>query len=73
MNIQQDQLLKLLINNSKSAGDIEAIHNRCCIFYGLDNALEKCQEIIYFANAANLGLLESFRLHVEVELLKIHQ
>lgn len=73
MNIQQDQLLKLLILNSESPREIEAIHKRCCIFFGLENSLEKCQEIIEFAKAANLRLLESFRLHVEVELLKIHQ
>ena len=73
MNIQQEQLIKLLIGNSEKAGEIEAIHSRCCTFYGVEMALEKCQEIITFANETNLSLLECFRLHVEVELLKIHQ
>lgn len=72
MNVKQDQLIKLLIQNSKSAWEIEAVHNRCCIFYGLENALEKCQEIISFAQEANIDLLESFRLHIEVALLTIH-
>lgn len=73
MNTQQNQLIKLLISSSEPAWKIEAIHNRCCIFYGLEDSEEKCKEIIDFANMANIGLLESFRFHVELELLKAHK
>lgn len=72
MKIQQNQLLKLLINNSKPVWEIEALHSRCCVYFGLKDAVGKCEEIISFSNMANIGLLESFRFHVEVELLTIN-
>ena len=68
--MRQDQLITLLLTNLESAaGEIEAIYKRCCIFYGREEAMEKCQEIISFAKMNNLEFLESFRLHVEVSLL----
>lgn len=70
MKIQQNQLLKLIINNSKPVWEIEALHSRCCIYFGIEDAMEKCEEIISFSKIANIGLLESFRFHVEVELVK---
>lgn len=66
MNEQQEQLIKLLISSAQPAWEIEAIHKRCCIYYGVDSALKICQEIIEFALQANLSLLESFRLQVEI-------
>lgn len=71
MNKQQEQLIKLLINNSRPAWEIEAAHTRCCLYFGLENAHEECQNIIDFANSAGIGLLESFRLEVEVSELAI--
>lgn len=70
---QQEQLIKLLINNTQPTWEIEATHNRCCIYYGTARAFQECQEIIDFANMANVGLLESFRLHVEVAELAINR
>lgn len=66
MNEQQEQLIKLLISSRQPAWEIEAIHKRCCIYYGIENAFSVCQEIIAFARQADLSLLESFRLQVEV-------
>lgn len=66
---QQEQLIKLLINNPQPVWEIEAIHKRCCLYYGIENALEKCQEVIDFAGETKIELLESFRLHVEVSEL----
>lgn len=70
---KQEQLIKLLINNSQPGWEIEATHARCCIYYGTGRAFQECQEIIDFANMANVGLLESFRLHVEVAELAINR
>ncbi len=66
MNKQQEQLVKLLINNAQPVWEIESVHKRCCIYYGIEKALEICQDIIDFAAMAGISLLESFRLHVEV-------
>jgi hypothetical protein len=66
MDRQQEQLIQLLINNAKPAWEIEAIHTRCCIFYGTEKALEESQGIIDFAEMAGISLLESFRLQLEV-------
>ncbi|WP_026135921.1 hypothetical protein [Nafulsella turpanensis] len=63
---QEEQLIKLLINNSQPTWEIEAVHQRCCIYFGVERAFRECQEIIDFANVASIGLLESFRLHIEV-------
>lgn len=71
MKIPQDQLITLLISNSRPAWEIEALYKRCCIYYGLDFSLDKCQDIIYFADMANIELLESFRLHIQIEELTI--
>lgn len=73
MNKQQEQLIQLLINNSQPYWEIEGVHKRCCLYYGEDNAQETCQDIIDFANMAGIGLLESFRLHVEVSELPINR
>lgn len=73
MTNQQEQLIKLLIKNAQPVWEIEAIHIRCYIYYGMENALEQCQDIIDFANMAGIGLMESFRLHVEVSELAIHK
>lgn len=66
MNEQQEQLVKLLVSSSQPAWEIEAIHKRCCIYFGIEKAFWVCQEIMEFAREANLSLLESFRLQVEV-------
>lgn len=66
MNQEQEQLIKLLISNLRPAWEIEAVHKRCCIYYGIDSAYKVCQDIIDFARQADLSLLESFRLQVEV-------
>lgn len=66
MNKEQEQLIKLLINNPQSAWEIEGIHKRCCIYYGLESAFQECQEVIDFARMANIKLVESFRLQVEI-------
>lgn len=63
---QQEQLIKLLIRNTQATWEIEAIHTRCCIYYGVERAFEESQDIIDFARVADIGLLESFRLQVEV-------
>ncbi len=73
MDKQQEQLIQLLINNSRPASEIEAIHKRCCIYFGLETAPEECQSIIDFAEAAGLSLLESFRLQVEVAELATNE
>ena len=72
MNTQQEQLIKLLVSNSKPVWEIEAIHIRCCIYYGIERAFEECQKVIDFADTADIGLLESFRLQVEVSELVIN-
>lgn len=69
MHSQQEQLIQLLMNNTRPGWEVEAVHTRCCIYYGIENALEQCQELIDFAAAAGMGLLESFRLQVEVDEL----
>lgn len=69
MNQQQEQLIKLLISNPRPAWEIEAIHKRCCLYYGIESAFKVCQDIIDFARQADLSLLESFRLQVEVSEL----
>lgn len=66
MKKQQEQLIQLLINNVQAAWEIDAVFTRCCIYYGEENALEECQGIIDFAQRAEISLLESFRLQVEV-------
>lgn len=73
MKMPQDQLLNLLINNPQPVWEIEAVYKRCSIYYGGDYAIEKCQDIIYFATMANISLLESFRLHIEIEELAINR
>lgn len=66
MNKQQEQLIKLLINNSRPVWEIEATHKRCVLYFGLERAFDECQDIIDFANMAGTELLESFRLHIEI-------
>lgn len=66
MNKEQDQLIQLLINNPQPAWQIETIFKRCCLYFGMEAALAECQNIIDFANQVNIGLLESFRLQVEI-------
>lgn len=73
MTIQQEQLIQLLIKNTQPVWEIEAIHIRCCVYFGTENALEQCQEVIDFANMAGIRLMESFRLHVEVSELANHK
>jgi hypothetical protein len=63
---QQEQLIRLIAANAHSVNEIEAIHTRCCIYYGVEKAFEESQEIIEFANQAQIGLRESFRLQVEI-------
>lgn len=63
---KQEQLIKLLINNSLPGWEIEAVHSRCCIYFGVKSAFGACQEIIDFALEAKIGALESFRLQVEL-------
>ena len=71
MNKEQDQLIQLLISNSQPAWQIETIFKRCCLYFGMEAALEECQNIIDFANQANLSLIESFRLQVEISEMLI--
>lgn len=66
MKSQQLQLIQLLINNTQPSWEIEAVHTRCCIYFGVENAFGQCQDVIDFAAMAGIGLLESFRLQVEV-------
>lgn len=71
MNKQQEQLIKLLISNSRPVWEIEAAHKRCCLYFGTERALDECQNVIDFADMAKISLLESFRLQVEVSELAI--
>ena len=71
MNKQQEQLIQLLISNSQPAWQIETIFKRCCLYFGMETALEECQKVIDFANQANISLLESFRLQVEISEMLI--
>lgn len=66
MNKEEEQLIKLLINNPQSAWEIEGIYKRCGIYFGFENAFHECQEVIDFAKMAGIELLESFRLQVEI-------